>query len=89
MFRVVLHKSASAPIRLDLAEGTLASEAIRKALKCLGLPDNQEALQEGDLEGWRLRARRFVEEGRWWSEDDINAYSDRKFGLPYSGQADY
>jgi hypothetical protein len=30
-----------------------------------------------------------VEEGRWWSEDDINEYSDRKFGFMYSGQADY
>ena len=89
MFRVVVHKPASSPIHLDLVEGTLASEAIRKALKSLGLPDNQGALQEGDSEGWRLMARRVVEEGRWWSEDDINEYSDRKFGFPSSGQADY
>jgi hypothetical protein len=88
-FRVAVYQTASSPIHLDLEEGTLASEAIRKALKSLGLPDNPGALREGDSEGWRLMARRVVEEGRWWSENDINEYSDRKFGFPYSGQADY
>jgi hypothetical protein len=87
MFRVAVYEPASSPIHLDLEEGTLASETIRKALECLGI--NQVALQVGDLEGWRLRARRHVEEGHWWSENDIKEYSDRKFGISFSGQADY
>jgi hypothetical protein len=74
---------------LDLEKGTLASEAIRKASQHLGLSDNPGDAEEGTSKGWRLRARRFVEEGRWWSENDINEYSDCKFGFPYSVQADY
>jgi hypothetical protein len=89
MFRVVVYKPASSPIHLDLEEGTLASEVIRKALQCLNLPDDHGNAEEGTLKGWNLRARRFVEEGRWWSEDDINEDSDRKFGNLLSGQADY
>jgi hypothetical protein len=89
MFRVVVYKSASSPIQLDLKKGSLASEVIRKALQHLGLSDNPGDAEEGTSKGWRLRARRFVEEGRWWSEDDINEYSDRKFGNLLSGQADY
>jgi hypothetical protein len=88
MFRVAVYDLASSPIHLDLEEGTLASEVIRKALQCLNLPDDQGNAEEGTLKGWNLRARRFVEEGRWWSEDDINEYSDRKFGNLFSGQAD-
>jgi hypothetical protein len=89
MFHVAVYEPASSPIHLDLEDGTLASEVIRKALQCLNLPDHQGNAEEGTLKGWNLRARRFVEEGRWWSEDDINEYSDRKFGFMYSGQADY
>jgi hypothetical protein len=89
MFRVAVYDLASSPIHLDLEEGTLASEVIRKALQCLNLPDDQGNAEEGTLKGWNLRARRFVEEGRWWSEDDINEDSDRKFGNLLSGQADY
>lgn len=88
MFRVVVYEPASSPIHLDLEDGTLASEVIRKALQCLNLPDDQGGAEEGMLKGWNLRARKFVEEGHWWSEDDINEYSDRKLGVPYSGQAD-
>jgi hypothetical protein len=88
-FRVVVYKPASSPIHLDLEEGALASEAILKALQCLGLPDNEGNKEPGSVEGWRLRARRVVEEGRWWSENDINEYSDRKFGSVYSNQADH
>jgi hypothetical protein len=78
MFRVVVHKPASGPIQLDLKEGTLALDATREALQYLGPLDNQADAEGGDVEGWKLRARRYVEEGRWWSEDDINEYSDRK-----------
>jgi hypothetical protein len=88
-FRVVVYKPASSPVHLDLEEGTLASEAIWKALQCLKAPDNEASTEEGRLKGWRLRARRVVEEGRWWSENDINEYSDRKFGSEYSNQADH
>jgi hypothetical protein len=89
MFRVAVYEPASSPIYLDLEDRTLASEVIRKALQCLSLPDAQGNAEEGTLKGWNLRARRFVEEGRWWSENDINEYSDRKFGNLLSGQADY
>ena len=89
MLRVAVYQTASSPIHLDLEVGTLASEVIRKALQCLNLPDDQGHAEEGTLKGWNLRARRFVEEGRWWSEDDINEDSDRKFGNLLSGQADY
>ena len=89
MFRVVVYKPASSPIQLDLDEGTSALEAIRQATQCLNLPDDRGNAEKGALEGWNLRARKFVEEGRWWSEDDINQYSDRKFGVSYICQADY
>jgi len=79
MFRVVIHKLASSPTHLDLEEGTLATGAIRSALKWHGPPNYQGGVEEGTSEGWRLRARRVMEEGRWWSENDINEYSDRKF----------
>jgi hypothetical protein len=88
-FRVVVHKPASSPIQLDLEEGTLASEAIQQAFKWLGQPGNQGHAEGGTLEGWNLRARRFVEEGRWWSENDINAYSDRKVGSVQVKHADH
>jgi hypothetical protein len=88
-FRAVVYKPASSPIHLDLEQGTLASEATWKALRCLGLPDNEGSTEEGTLEGWRLRARRVVEEGRWWSENDINEYLDRTFGSEYSNQANH
>lgn len=88
-FRVVVYKPASSPIHLDCQDGTSASEAIRQVIQCLSLPDDRGNAEEGTLKGWNLRAKKFVEEGRWWSEDDINEYSDRKFGFPYSGQADY
>jgi hypothetical protein len=83
-FRVVVHKPASSPIHLDLEGGTLASEAVWKALRCL-----EASTEEGRLKGWRLRARRVVEEGRWWPENDINEYSDRTFGSEYSNQAEH
>lgn len=89
MFHVTVYEPASSPIHLDLEDGTLASEVIRKALQCLSLPDDQGDAEEGTLKGWNLRARRFVEEGTWWSENDINEYSDCKFGISFSGQADY
>ena len=79
MFRVVIHKLASSPVHLDLEEGTLATEAICRVLRSYVPPDYQEGTEEGTSEGWRLRARRVMEEGRWWSENDINEYSDRKF----------
>jgi len=79
MFCVVVHTPASTPIQLDLEEGTSASEVIQKALQCLGLPDNEEIVERA-MEGWSLRARRYVEEGKWWSENDIDEYSDRKSG---------
>jgi len=87
MFRVVVHTPASTPIQLDLEEGTSASEVLQKASQCLGLPDNVE-IEGRALEGWRLRARSHVEEGRWWSEKDINEYSDRKFRPACLYQAD-
>jgi hypothetical protein len=89
MFRVVLYIPASSPIQLDLEEGISASEAIRKALKCLDTHNIQGCTEEELPQGWRLRARRVVEEGRWWSENDINEYSDRKSGHGYVNQADY
>jgi hypothetical protein len=87
-FRVVVYKPASSPIHLDVEVGVLASEAIRNALQSPGPHNIQGSTEEGTLEGWNLRARRHVEEGHWWSEDDINAYSDRKSGILFSGQAD-
>jgi len=87
MFRVVVYTPASTPIQLDLEEGTSAGEVIQKASQCLGLPDSEE-IEGSALEGWNLRARRYVEEGKWWSENDINEYSDRKYGPACLHQAD-
>jgi hypothetical protein len=28
--------------------------------------------------GWALRARREMEEGRWWSEGEVEGYRDRE-----------
>jgi hypothetical protein len=28
---------------------------------------------------WRIRVRRTVEEGKWWSESDIKDFKDRMF----------
>jgi len=89
MFRVVVYKPASSPIQLDLDEGTSALEAIQRIIQCLNRPDDRGNAEEGTVEGWNLRARKFVEEGRWWSENDINAYLDRKYGVSYNCRADY
>ena len=89
MFRVVVYIPASSPIQLDLDEGTSASKAIRQVIQCLNLPYDRGNAEEATSKGWNLRARKFVEEGRWWSEDDINEYSDRKYGVSYIRQADY
>jgi len=88
MFRVVVHTPASTLVQLNLEEGDLALEVTRKALQCMEPPNHQGNIEEGNLEGWRLRARRVVEEGRWWSENGINEYSDRKFGPACLHQAD-
>jgi len=88
MFRVVIHQPASSSIHLDLDEGASASEALRKALQPLGLPIHHGYTEKEILDGWRLRARRNVEEGRWWSEDDISEYSDRKSEAVFLNQAE-
>jgi hypothetical protein len=83
IFRVCIYSPTSEPIHLDLQDGILASGAIRQALQLSrqsggSRTQGQTEDKDGNTEGWRLRARRYAEEGRWWSEDDIKAYSDRK-----------
>lgn len=77
MFRICVYKPTSSPIHLELKEGISASQAIREVSQKLGELGSREYTRD-DLEGWKLRAKRVVEEGRWWSEKDIASYSDRK-----------
>lgn len=83
-FRIEIHNPASNSIHLELEDGSKASNAVRGALRRLGdavVGVKLEDRSDRDLQGWRLRARRSVEEGRWWTEEDIKGYSDRKSDL--------
>jgi len=77
-FRISVHTTGG-PLELDVKDGTLASDVIRQVLIQgdfgLGIESRNGAGRDG--RGYYLRARRTVEEGRWWSEQDIKAYKDR------------
>jgi len=92
MFRVTVHTSGSnrtGSIDLDLEAGTTAGKVIRDVRKESGEAYvTQEAGNIGEHESprreaqeWRLRTRRIVEEGTWWSEKDIEGYTDRESPL--------
>ena len=77
-FRISIHTTGG-PLDLDVKDGTLASDVIRQVLRQqdsdLGIESKNG--NRRDERGFYLRARRTVEEGRWWSEEDIKAYRDR------------
>lgn len=78
-FRISVHTTGGR-LELTLKEGTSASEVIRQVLlkqEDIGLGIESKNGDERDEREYYLRARRMVEEGRWWSEEDIKAYKDR------------
>lgn len=77
-FRISVHTTGG-PLELGVKDGTLASDVIRQVLKQQdsGLGIQPTNGHRRDERGYYLRARRTVEEGRWWSEEDIKVYKDR------------
>lgn len=78
IFRISIHTTGGS-LELDVKGGTSASDVIRQVLKQpgIGLGIESRNGDRRDGRGYYLRARRMVEEGRWWSEEDIKAYKDR------------
>jgi hypothetical protein len=79
VFRIHVHTGRH--IELDSKDGIRASEAIQQVLS-QSSEDFGSGLteQDGGHGGkYYLRVRKMVEEGRWWSEDDIKAYRDRMY----------
>lgn len=72
------------PLVLDVEDGTTARDVLLQSRN--GLCGISETLVGKDLrregqEGvrWRLRARRSIEEARWWTETEVLAFRDRTY----------
>jgi hypothetical protein len=87
MARIRIHVKDAAhrprePIELEIEVGVSAGQVLSQALERLRDlpkgPDSEDPEEEGE-EGrrWRLRARRITEEGRWWTEAEVDSFKDR------------
>jgi len=71
------------PIELESVNNLSARQVLSRVLE--RLVDQSEGLNSQDLKGegeegrrWRLRVRRTTEEGRWWTEVEVDSFKDRR-----------
>jgi hypothetical protein len=85
-YDITLPLSQPADITVSLPKGTLASAAISSILEEAdgqlgsewGSSPVETRWEDHAADDWLLRELRWLEEGRWWTEDEVETYRDRQ-----------